>query len=106
MPSKRPPKSKAAVPPAAPWTFLTNHAHVLLCLSTDPESRVRDVAAQVGITERAVHRILGELEDAGYVSRAREGRRNRYDVRHDLPLRHPIERHRPVGALVKLILSK
>ena len=50
--------------------------------------------------------IFGDLEEAGYVSRAREGRRNRYDVRHDLPLRHPIERHRPVGALVKLILSK
>ena len=89
---------------AAParWTFLTNHAHVLLCLSDGPEVRVRDVALRVGITERAVQRILAELEDAGYIQRSREGRRNVYAVRADLPLRHPIEAHRDVESLLAL----
>ncbi len=91
------------VPRQAPWTFLTNHAHVLLCLAKDPETRVRDIATLVGITERAVHRILGDLEEAGYLRRERDGRRNHYEVRRDLPLRHPIERHAPIAALLKLV---
>lgn len=92
--------------PAAPWTFLTNHAHVLLCLVADPEARVRDIAGLVGITERAVLRILSDLEAGGYIHREREGRRNHYEVRGDLPLRHPIEAHRPVGALIKLMAPR
>lgn len=84
------------------WTFLTNHAHVLFCIALDPEVRLRDVAARVGITERAVQRIVTDLEAAGYLLVAKEGRRNRYTVRADLPLRHPIERHRPVKALIEL----
>ncbi len=89
---------------AAPdWTFLSNHAHVLLCLSEDPESRMRDVAARVGITERAVHRIVDDLEEAGYLTRRREGRCNRYDLHLDAPLRHPIERHHTVASLVRLV---
>ena len=71
---------KRAAPPAAAWTFLTNHSHVLLCLAANPELRVRDVAARVGITERAVQKILAELEQAGVLSRVREGRRNRYEI--------------------------
>jgi DNA-binding IclR family transcriptional regulator len=89
--------------PAPPWTFLTNHAHVLLCLARDPETRMRDVAERVGITERAVQRIVSELEQAGYVARDREGRRNRYEVNPDVALRHPIERHRSVAALLALV---
>jgi DNA-binding MarR family transcriptional regulator len=87
----------------AKWTFLTNHAHVLLCLARDPEARVRDVALAVGITERAVIRIVSELCEAGYLSIEKEGRRNRYQVRSDLPLRHPIEQHRTVSSLMALI---
>lgn len=84
------------------WTFLTNHAHVLLCLAQDPEALLRDVAVRVGLTERAVQRIIAELEDARYLTREREGRCNRYHIREDLPLRHPIECHRNVAALVAL----
>ena len=73
------------------WNFLTNHAHVLLCVWEDPESRVRDIATRVGITERAVQRILQELESDGYLQRERIGRRNRYRVRADRPLRGPAE---------------
>lgn len=87
------------------WTFLTNHAHVLFCIALDPEVRLRDVAVQVGITERAVQRIVTDLENAGYLLVAKEGRRNRYTVRDDLPLRHPIERHRSVKALIELVSS-
>lgn len=84
------------------WTFLSNHAHVLICISREPEMRVRDIAVAVGITERAVMRIVGELEAAGYLVRERDGRRNRYRVRRDLPLRHPIERHHSIAALLAL----
>lgn len=87
------------------WTFLTNHSHVLLCLAEDPEARMRDVAARVGITERAVQRIVSELEAAGYLVRHREGRRNRYEVEGNLPLRHPVEGHRNLEALIRLILG-
>lgn len=88
------------------WTFLTNHAHVLLCVAETPDVRVRDVAARVGITERAVQRIIADLEDAGYVTHQRDGRRNVYKVKASLPLRHPVERHRKVAALLALILDE
>ena len=87
------------------WTFLTNHAHVLLCVAHFPEMRVRDIAEQVGITERSVQRILSELEEAGYVSRAHHGRQNHYEIHADLPLRHPSERHQQVSALLELVLG-
>ncbi len=87
------------------WTFLTNHAHVLICIVDTPEARMRDIADKVGITERAVQRIVGDLEDAGYIQRVRTGRRNRYKVRKNLPLRHPIEEHRRVSGLLTLILD-
>jgi hypothetical protein len=85
------------------WTFLTNHAHVLLCIARDPAIRLRDVAIEVQITERAAQRIVAELVDAGYVSRTREGRRNHYEVHGDLPLRHPLEQHHLVGELLDLV---
>ncbi|MFM7181676.1 MAG: helix-turn-helix transcriptional regulator [Verrucomicrobiales bacterium] len=73
------------------WTFLTNHTHILLCLARDPELRIRDIADLVGITQRAVQRILVELEVGGALTHTREGRRNRYQVNLDCPLRHPLE---------------
>ncbi len=73
------------------WTFLSNHSHVLVCVAQDPEVRVAEIARRVGIGERAVHRILGDLEDAGYLTRRRDGRRNSYTVHLDRPLRHPLE---------------
>lgn len=88
------------------WTFLTNHAHVLLCMAQDSEVRMRDVARLVGITERAVQRIVADLEEAEYIARIRHGRRNRYEVRDHLPLRHPIERHERVSTLIALVLPK
>lgn len=89
---------------AAPgWTFLSNHGHVLVCLARDPGVRVREVATHVGISERAVLRILGELEAAGYVRRTRDGRRTRYALEAHLPLRHPVEAHRTVGDLVAAV---
>lgn len=91
--------------PAAPgeWTFLTNHAHVLRCLATDPEVRLRDVAQIVGITERAAQRIVMELEGAGYLERERVGRRNRYRLHADQPLRHPMDRDHHVNELLAVL---
>lgn len=89
----------------ADWTFLTNHAHVLFCLAQDPEIRLRDVAERVGITERAVQRIVTELENGNYITRQRNGRRNSYIVHKDLALRHPIESHCSVSELLDLIVT-
>jgi len=86
------------------WDFLTNHAHVLLSVSQDPGIRLRDIAAAVGITERAAHRILSELVEEGYVLRERHGRRNRYTVKPELPLRHPLVEEREVGDLLNVLL--
>lgn len=85
------------------WTFLTNHAHVFLAIARDPEIRLRDLATIVGITERAAHRIVVELEEGGYLSRERTGRRNHYEVHGDVPLRHPVERHRTAASLIALL---
>ncbi|MCX5651000.1 MAG: MarR family transcriptional regulator [Planctomycetota bacterium] len=87
------------------WTFLSNHAHVLLLIARDPEIRLRDVADQVGITERAVQRIVSDLEGGRYIERERSGRRNHYRVHPELPLRHPIEAHRRIGNLIALIVD-
>jgi len=84
------------------WTFLSNHGHILLCIARDPDIRVREIARAVGITERAVQRILGELEEAGVISRRRQGRRTHYRIDERLPLRHPIEAHHSVGELLRL----
>ena len=87
----------------AEWTFLTNHTHVLLCLARDPSARLRDVADVVGITERAAQRIVAELEEGGYLTRTREGRRNRYELHPDVPLRHPLERDHAVGEIFSVL---
>lgn len=102
----RPPRaaSRAARAPQAisGWTFLSNHAHVLIVLASEPDLRMRDIATKVGITERAVQRIVGELTEAGYLEAQREGRRNRYRIHSELALRHPIEAHRRVADLIRL----
>ena len=85
------------------WTFLTNHAHVLIAVSRNPELRQRDIAYQVGITTGAVQRILDDLEQAGYLTRERVGRRNIYGVVADRPLRHPLEDQHSVGDLIRTL---
>ena len=90
---------------AASWTFLDNHAHVLVCLAEDPSARMRDVADRVGITERAVVRIVAHLEQAGVLRKERQGRRNRYSIDMDQPLRHPLEAHQTVGSLLKILVD-
>ena len=95
-------RAKAPVQELPGWTFLTNHAHVLLCLSADPETRLRDVATMVGITERAVQRIVADLEEAGYVRKLRVGRRNHYRIKRNASLRHPIEAHHSISQLLQL----
>ena len=91
---------------AAPrWDFLTNHAHVLVCVARDPGIRLRDIATAVGITERAAHRILSELVDEGYVVRERQGRRNRYQVKTNLPLPHPLAEELEVGELLEVLIG-
>ncbi|MGL4745495.1 MAG: helix-turn-helix transcriptional regulator [Dermatophilaceae bacterium] len=85
------------------WTFFTNHGHVLVCLVRDPEARIRDLAATVGITERAAQRIVADLVDGGYLERERDGRRNRYRVLSDRPLRHPVEQPHRVGEVLDVL---
>lgn len=82
------------------WTFLTNHAHVMVAISRDPELRQRDIAHVVGITPGAVVRILNDLEQNGYVTAERVGRRNRYHLNIDVRLRHPLEADHTVGELI------
>ncbi len=88
------------------WTFLTNHAHVLVCIAEDPDVLLREVARRVDITERATQRIVSELEAAGYLSHERIGRRNRYQVNSTLPLRHPLEEHLEIGTLLNVLTER
>ena len=85
------------------FRFVTNHAHVLQVLAADPSVRLRDVAAAVGITERTAAEIVNDLEQAGYLTKSREGRRNHYLVHEELPLRHPQHRHHTVGDLIRFL---
>ncbi|WP_225753423.1 helix-turn-helix domain-containing protein [Actinotalea sp. Marseille-Q4924] len=87
------------------WTFLTNHARVLIAVARDPQARVRDLSALVGITERATQGILADLEKAGFVTRTRVGRRNEYSVHPDLEFRHPREAGHDVGELLALFVE-
>jgi DNA-binding MarR family transcriptional regulator len=89
--------------PVTQWTFLTNHAHVLLCVAEIPDARVREIAETVGITERATQRILTELEEAGYIEKTRDGRRNRYTLNPDMRMRHPMDQEHHIGELVGLL---
>ncbi len=85
------------------WTFLTNHSHVLICLALDPDLLLREVAERVGITERAVQKIVQELEEAGVLVRKKVGRRNTYRIREGRALRHPVEGHRRVRDLLDMV---
>lgn len=85
------------------WTFLTNYAHVLIAIDRDPELRQRDIAHAVGITVGAVQKIINELERGGYLTHERIGRRNRYHVNPDLPLRHPLEQNHTIGDLLRTL---
>lgn len=87
------------------WDFLTNHAHVLLCVAHDPGIRLRDIADTVGVTERSAHKILSELVEEGYVTKKRVGRRNEYTVQPDMPLRHPAVSDQEVGELLHVLLK-
>lgn len=88
------------------WTFLTNHTHVLVCLVRHPDFTLREVADKVGITERMVQKIVGELEEGGVLSRHKEGRRNRYTINLDVQLRHPLENAHTVGDLLDRIAQQ
>jgi len=91
--------------PATRWTFLTNHSHVLILLSQNPDLVLREVATRVGITERAVQRIIADLEAAGCIEIEKVGRRNRYRILDTQSLRHPIEAHHTIGDLVRMIIG-
>jgi DNA-binding IclR family transcriptional regulator len=88
------------------WTFLTNHAQVLLCIADDPGIRLREIGARVGITERAAHRIVGELEESAYLSRERHGRRNHYAIEPHLPLPDSVARERQIGDLLDVLVDQ
>lgn len=96
---------RAAAPARPSWTFLTNHAHVLLCVYLEPESRLREVAQRVGITERMVQKIVTELAEAGYLVVQKYGRCNHYQVQRERRLRHPLESQLAVGQLLELLSS-
>jgi MarR family len=90
---------------APAWTFLTNHALVLVCIAQDPGVRLRDIGARVGITERAAHRIVAELAAAGYITRQRNGRRNQYTINTQLPLPDPIAHEQKVAGLLEILAA-
>ena len=85
------------------WRFVTNHARVLETIARDRTSRLRDIARTVGITERTAAQLVNDLVEAGYLTKIRDGRRNRYEVHEALPLRHPQHRHRTVGELIRFL---
>jgi DNA-binding transcriptional ArsR family regulator len=87
------------------WSFLTNHARVLLCVAHDPGARLRDIAASLGITERTAHGILTDLGEAGYVVKQKDGRRNRYQIEAYLPLREPASREPAIGEVLAVLLG-
>jgi DNA-binding IclR family transcriptional regulator len=89
--------------PVLGWRFLTNHARVLLCIAHDPGIRLRDIALDVGITERSAFAIVTDLVDAGYILKAREGRRNRYEIQHELPLLDVDGEESTIGDLLSLL---
>jgi DNA-binding transcriptional ArsR family regulator len=101
------PNRDSLPPDARParWTFLTNHSHVLILLSQDSSLVLRQVASRIGITERAVQRIIADLEEEGFIEREKVGRKNHYRILTDRPLRHPIESHRSIGDLIALMMD-
>lgn len=105
MPS-RSPSSPSGRSPTSPWTFLTNHGHVLVCIAHNADVRISQIADLVGIGERAAHRIVGDLVRDGYVVRRKDGRRNTYAVDFNRPLRHPLESDHTVGEIFKVLSGK
>ncbi|MDA7862549.1 winged helix-turn-helix domain-containing protein [bacterium] len=97
-------EKKAASAPLSKWSFLTNHTHVLVCLTREKALTVRELAIQIGITERSVQRILSELERDGVITRKREGRNNSYEINKKFQLRHALEQHHTIADLIKAIL--
>ena len=87
------------------WGFLTNHGRVLLCIAHDPGVRLRDIAAELGITERTVYGIVSDLTDAGYVVKSKDGRRNRYEVQGHLSLRDAVTRERTIGEVLSVLVD-
>ena len=85
------------------WSFLTNHAQVLLCIAQDPGIRLREIGETIGITERAAHRIVSDLAAAGYLARERHGRRNHYMIESDLPVPDPLTRRKKIGDLLDVL---
>ena len=100
------PNKPAPVESSQNWTFLSNHAHVLVCVAKNPDVRLSEVAALVGVRERTVHRIVHELIDAGYISVTKDGRNNVYSVDLDKPLRHPLEADHNIQAIIAPLLKK
>ncbi len=88
------------------WTFLTNHAHVLLTIARDPQARMRDVASRVGVTERAAQKLVADLVEAGYITRTRSGRRNSYTVATGRPLRHPVDSGHELDELLAVLVPE
>ncbi len=87
------------------WTLLTNHGHALLCVARDPGMTLRQIGDCVGITERAAHRIVSDLVDEGYLTKRREGTRNQYEIRPDVPMRHPLVEDHWVGELLAVLVA-
>ncbi len=87
------------------WSFLTNHARVLLCMAHDPSARLRDIAASLGITDRSVHGIVTDLTTAGYVIKHRDGRRNLYQIQAHLPLPEPASQEPAIGEVLALLIG-
>jgi hypothetical protein len=87
------------------WNFLTNHGRALLCIAHNPDVRIRDIAASLGITERRTHGIVTDLTDAGYLIKTKEGRRNRYEIQAHLPIPEPTARERAIGEVLELLGS-
>jgi hypothetical protein len=89
----------------AKWSFLTNHARALVCIAHDPGVRLRDIAAELDITERSAYAIVTELTDAGYVVKQKAGRRNRYEIQGHLPLRESVARERTIGEVLDVLVN-
>ena len=96
-------KKSLPTPTVGAWTFLTNHAHVIILLAEETDLALREVALRVGITERAVQRIVADLEAADVLSRIKVGRKNTYSVNRQAMLRHPVEAHRNIGNLLTMV---
>lgn len=89
----------------ANWSFLTNHARALVCIANDPGVRLRDIASALDITERSAYAIVTDLVDEGYIVKDKDGRRNRYQIQADLPLRESVGRRATIGEVLDLLVQ-